>query len=161
MILPPWREHLLHRQPLVSYAFLCLTVGFPTLKHLNHALSEFPRHGITACEHQVTVMNEYVSLPLHQVQDRGQAWHTGLKCLLGEPSLNMHITMSESERECRSVVSGSLRPHGLYRPRNSPGKNTGVGSLSLLQGIFLTQESNQGFLNCRWILYQLSHKGSP
>ena len=40
-------------------------------------------------------------------------------------------------------------------------KNTGVGSLSLLQGIFLTQESNRGLLHCRRILYQLSHQGSP
>ena len=39
-------------------------------------------------------------------------------------------------------------------------KNTGVGSLSLLQGIFLTQESNWGLLPCRWILYQLSYQGS-
>ena len=40
-------------------------------------------------------------------------------------------------------------------------KNTGVGSLSLLQGIFLTQELNQVLLHCRWILYQLSYQGSP
>ena len=39
--------------------------------------------------------------------------------------------------------------------------NPGVGSLSLLQGIFWTQESNRGLLHCRWILYQLSHQGSP
>ena len=39
-------------------------------------------------------------------------------------------------------------------------KNTGVGSLSLLQWIFLTQGSNQGLLHCRWILYQLSYQGS-
>ena len=39
-------------------------------------------------------------------------------------------------------------------------KNTGVGSLSLLQGIFLTQESNQGLLHCRRILYHLSHQRS-
>ena len=40
-------------------------------------------------------------------------------------------------------------------PSESPGKPkiTGVGSLSLLQGIFLTQESNWGLLHCRWILY--------
>ena len=45
----------------------------------------------------------------------------------------------------------------------SPGKpkNTGVGSLALLQGIFLTQESNQGLLHYRQILYQLSYQGSP
>ena len=40
-------------------------------------------------------------------------------------------------------------------------KNTGVGSLSLLQRIFLTQELNQGVLPCRWILYQLSYQGDP
>ena len=39
--------------------------------------------------------------------------------------------------------------------------NTGVGSVSLLQGIFLTQESNRGLLYCRQILYQLSYQRSP
>ena len=58
-------------------------------------------------------------------------------------------------------MSDSLRPHGLYSPWNSPGQNTGVSSLSLLQGIFPTQGLNSGLLHCRWILYQLSHKGSP
>jgi len=43
----------------------------------------------------------------------------------------------------------------------APGQNIGVGSLSLLQGIFLTQGSDRGLLHCRWILHQLSHKGSP
>ena len=61
----------------------------------------------------------------------------------------------------RSVMSDSLRPRGLYGPWNSPGQNTGVGSLSLLQGIFSTQGSNPGLPHCRQILYQLSHKGSP
>ena len=58
-------------------------------------------------------------------------------------------------------MSNSLRPHGQYSPWNSPGQNTGVGSLSLLQGIFLIQELNQGLLHCRQILYQLSYQGSP
>ena len=66
----------------------------------------------------------------------------------------------KSERESRSVVSNSLRLYGLYSPWNSLGQNTGVDSLSLLQGIFPTQGSNPGLLQCRWILYQLSHKGS-
>ena len=61
----------------------------------------------------------------------------------------------------RSVVSDSLRPQGLYSPWNSPGQNTGVGSFSLLQGIFPTQGLNLGLLHCRRTLYQLSHKGSP
>ena len=45
----------------------------------------------------------------------------------------------------------------LLCPWNSLGKNTGVGSHSLLQGIFLIQGSNSGLLHCRWILYHLSH----
>ena len=45
-------------------------------------------------------------------------------------------------------------------PQGKP-KNTGVGSISLLQGIFPTQESNQGLLHCRWILNQMSYQGSP
>ena len=67
----------------------------------------------------------------------------------------------KSDSESRLVLSSSLRPHGLYSPWNSLGQNTGVGSLSLLQGIFPTQGSKPGLPHCRWILYQLSHKGSP
>ena len=44
---------------------------------------------------------------------------------------------------------------------SSPGQNTGVGSLSLLRGIFATQGLNRGLPNCRQFLYQLRHKGSP
>ena len=60
-----------------------------------------------------------------------------------------------------SVVSDFSQPHGLSSPWNSPGQNTGAGNLSLLQGIFPTQGSNPGLLHCGWILYKLSHKGSP
>ena len=52
-------------------------------------------------------------------------------------------------------------PHGLYSPWNSPGQNIGVGSCSLLQGIFPTQGSNSGFLHWRGMLYCLSHQGGP
>ena len=65
------------------------------------------------------------------------------------------------ENESCSVVSDSLGPHGILSPWNSPGQNIGLGSLSLLQGIFPTQESNQGLLYCRWILNQLPYQGSP
>ena len=58
-------------------------------------------------------------------------------------------------------MSDFLQPHRLYSPRNFPGQNTLVGSLSLLQGIFPIQESNWCLLHCRWILYQLSYQGSP
>ena len=62
----------------------------------------------------------------------------------------------------RSALSDSLRPHGLQPARfccpwDSSGKHTGVGSHSLLQGIFSTQRLNPGLLRCRQILYHLSH----
>ena len=69
-----------------------------------------------------------------------------------------HKWQSERKVKVNSVVSDSLQPHGLYSPWNSPGQNTGVGSLSLLQGIFPTQESNPGLPHCKRILYQLSYQ---
>ena len=73
---------------------------------------------------------------------------------------------------CHAFLQGNLPNPGI-KPRaltlqvdslssEPPGKpmNTGVGSLSLLQGIFLTQESNWSLLYCRWFLYQLSYQGS-
>ena len=68
---------------------------------------------------------------------------------LGSPELQMDPLPTELSRK------------PSYRPWNSPGQNTGVGSFSLLQGIFPTQGSNLGLPHCRWILYQLSHKGNP
>ena len=58
-------------------------------------------------------------------------------------------------------MSSSLRPHGLYSPWNFSGQNTGMGCLSVVQGIFPTQGLNPGLPHCRQILYQLSHKGNP
>ena len=75
-----------------------------------------------------------------------------------EPLAALGSRANFSER--RSVVSNSLHPHRLYSPWNSPGQNTGVGSLSLLQGIFPTQGLNPGLPHCRRILYQMSHQGS-
>ena len=66
---------------------------------------------------------------------------------------------SESEWS-RSIVSSSLRPHGLH-PWDFPGKSAGVDCHCLLQGIFPTQESTPGLLHCRQMLYCLSHQGSP
>ena len=73
-------------------------------------------------------------------------WKVFKKC-----ALKMKVTQS-----CLTLCD----PIGPYSPWNSPGHSTGVGSLSLLQGIFPTQGWNPGLLHCRWILYQLSHKGS-
>ena len=66
----------------------------------------------------------------------------------------------DCESESQSVMSDSLWLHGLHSPWNSPGQNTRVGSLSLLQGIFPTQGSNPGPLHCGQFLYQLSHQGT-
>ena len=76
-------------------------------------------------------------------------------------SLLSHKFQSERGGKFLHFVTDCLRPQGLYSPWNSPGQNTGVGSHSLLQGIFPTQGSNSGLPRCRRILYQLSHKGSP
>ena len=67
------------------------------------------------------------------------------------------LSVKLAQSMCYTVHVNSLV---LYSPWNSPGQNTGVDSLSLLQGIFRTQGSNPGLLHCRQILYQLSHKGS-
>ena len=78
------------------------------------------------------------------------------KCILNiqEPEKNPSITKGK-------LLSDSLQPHGLYSPWNSTGQNTGVGSLSLLQGIFPTQGLNPGLTHCRGVIDQLRHKGSP
>ena len=68
------------------------------------------------------------------------------------------LKVKEKEKSLSGVRL--LRPHGQYSPWNSPGQNTGVGNLSLLQGIFPTQGSNPGLPHCRQILYHQSHKGS-
>ena len=52
-----------------------------------------------------------------------------------------------------------LKPARLLCPWDFPDKNNGVACHFLLQGIFLTQELNPGFLHCRQILYRLSYKG--
>ena len=61
-----------------------------------------------------------------------------------EPRLRYSLSLGLKVK-VKVAQSDSLRPHGLYSPRNSPGLNTGVGSLSLLQGIFPTQGSNLVF----------------
>ena len=77
------------------------------------------------------------------VTARGVCWSTSPLPTLAEPR------------------SPALQADSLpAEPQGKP-KNTGVGSLSLLQWIFLTQESNQGLLHCRQILYQMSYRGSP
>ena len=105
--------------------------------------------------------------------ERGFLWQFQWRCTEGvlgplgkvaEPCLRSVRKRGEIDWEGQKkakVVSDFLPPHGLYSPWNSPGHNTGVGSCSLLQVIFPTQELNPGLQHCRRILYQLSHQGSP
>ena len=66
------------------------------------------------------------------------------------------------QRKWKSLsVKLYVTPQAIYSPWNSLGPNTGVGSLSLLRGIFPTQGLNSGLLHSRSILYQLSHQGRP
>ena len=67
----------------------------------------------------------------------------------------------EETHVCAESPSRGLQPARLLCPRDSPDKGTGVGSHALLQRIFPTQGSDSGLPPCRWILYHLSHQGSP
>ena len=73
---------------------------------------------------------------------------------------NMKLKLANIKWRWLSHVRLFVTPWAKH-PWNSPGQNTGVGSLSLLQGIFPTQGSNPGLPHCRRILYHLSHQGSP
>ena len=108
-------------------------------------------------------------------------WTVEICFLIGSPRCQLiivfffNLVLSSSNTMCvcvcvcvcvsRLIVSDSLRPHELQLTRllwpcNSPGKNTEVGSHSLLQGIFPTQGLNPSLKHYRWILYHLSHQGS-
>ena len=78
--------------------------------------------------------------------------------VLIKTTMKYDLTPVRMWSEGQSVMSNSLQPQGLYSPWNSPGQNTGVGSLSLFQGIFPTQGLNPDLPHCRRILYQLSHR---
>ena len=103
----------------------------------------------------------------HELGQVGCCWHQVCKTVAGlkrAPENSVKIHAFQVLCVSHSVVSNSVQPHGLYpirllHPWNSPGKNTGVGSHFLLQGIFPTQGSNSGLLYCRQILYWLGCEG--
>ena len=134
---------------------LCLTL----CDHLDCSPPGSSVHGIPQ-----TRMLEWVVMSFSrgssQTRDRTQVSYIASDSLPSEPPGKPALEL-KSESESHSVVCNSLRPHGLHHPWNSPGQNTGVGSISLLQGIFSTRGSHPSLLHCRQILYQLSHQGSP
>ena len=84
---------------------------------------------------------------------------TGQRALQAMQTATAKTLRWENERESRSVMSlGSATPWAIHGPWNSPGQNTGRGSLSLLQGIFPTQGSNPGLQHCRQILYRATRE---
>ena len=90
---------------------------------------------------------------------RRQCEEGGAVAAMGEEG---HGWGGEAESEVKVAQScPPLWPHGLHSPWNSPGQNTGVSSLSLLQGIFPTQGSSPDLPHCRQIFHQLSHKRNP
>ena len=92
-------------------------------------------------------------LTLPRVTLPNLCFHTTLFLSLMHPlSLKVKVTLS-----CPTLCDPMVYiAHGILH-----GQNTGVNSCSLLQEIFPTHGSNPGLLHCRWILYQMSHKGSP
>ena len=88
-------------------------------------------------------------------------WPHGLRILQARILEWATCPFSRGSLQPRDRTQVSLIAGGIFTNRvTREAKNTGVGSLSLLQGIFLTQESNWGLLHCRQILYQLSYQGS-
>ena len=85
----------------------------------------------------------------------------------GEPTvghlifITLIFVVKSKWSQSHSIVPDSFRLHGPYSPRSFPGQNSGVGSHSLVQGIFPIQGLNPGLPHCKQILYQPSHKGSP
>ena len=78
----------------------------------------------------------------------------------------LHLTISGTlfllmKCQCLSCCPPLCDPTRLLCPWNYPGKNTGVGNHSLLQGIFPTQRLNPSLLHCGQILYHLRHQRSP
>ena len=80
---------------------------------------------------------------------------------LGQNAVVVSLSLLQGFFQTQVSRSPTLRVESLpAEPQGKP-KNNGVGSLSLLQGILLTQELDWGLLHCGHVLYQLSYQGSP
>jgi len=103
-------------------------------------LMGFSLHACSSVSLLTLLLTRNLLLPLSLLSC---TWHLFLSALkMFSVSLKMKV---KAAQPCLTLCD----PHGLYSPWDSPGQNTGVGSLFLLQGIFLTQELNQGLSHCR------------
>ena len=134
------------------------TENFFTQNFLMHCFWKFYIYNIHSESESCSVMSN--SLQLHGLQLVWLCWpwrfsrqeySNGLPCPPSGYLPNPGIKPRPLALQVDSLLS---------EPPGKP-KNTGVGSLSLFQGIFSTQESNWSLLHCRLILYQLSYQGSP
>ena len=139
---------------------LCLTLCDP----MDCSLPDSSVHGIL----QARIL-EWVAIPFSRGSSRSRGSNPSLSFFLQWQADLYHCATWAALKNwikwSRSVVSDSLRPHGLQPtrllcPRDFPGNGTGVGCHFLLQGIFPTQGSNPGLPHCRQTLNLLSHQGS-
>ena len=161
----------------LNYEFWISFIHYGSLQFSCSVLSDFETPWTAARQASLSNTNSQSLLKLTSIKSVMPSNHLILCCpLLLLPSIFPNIRVfsiesvlcikwpkyySESEKWkwSRSVVSNSLRPRGLQPTRllcpwDAPGKNTGVGCHSLLQGIFPTQGSNPGLSHCRQILEQ-------
>ena len=108
-------------------------------------------HHVTSCSKEILIFR-VLSHVMDNFRTKNKEIFRGY--FIGNFNEDINTAKSKSD----SVISDSLRHYWLYSPWTSPGQNSGVGSLSLLQRIFPTQGLNPGLLHCRRILYQLSYK---
>ena len=136
--------------------------GLPFPPPVGHVLSELSSMTCLSWVALHSVVHSFIELCKPHHHDKAVVWKTQQWPQDWKRSITP-IPKKGTTKECSSevevsVVSDSLWPHGLYSLWNFPGQNTGVGKLSLLQGIFTTQGLNPGLLHCRRILYWLSHR---
>ena len=143
---------IVNKAEVAVFLKLCCFFDDPAdVGHLISGCSAFSTSSLNIWKFMVHVLlkpglenfEHYFASPWDYIFSLSTRWHS--------------YTLGESES--RWVVYSSVWPPWTI-PWNSPGQNTGVGSFSLLQEIFLTQKSKRSFLHCRWILYQLSYQGS-
>ena len=111
---------------------LCGHIGNGTLDSLLRSGSS-PQCKSSALAREAASMGRLLHQPLELISSKSSGWpRQGVQEEQAEQPTVPPTRMERSE-SC-SAVSDSLRPHGLYSPWNSPGQNTGVGSLSLHRG---------------------------
>ena len=165
-----------HSAPGDGSVVMCLVSAWAGAQGLKPAsLLQGPKHShdaVTASKHgpawmQPSGARDRVSSPwvLGSLRFQGIKPTQRLRAKVKVTESILQLTVGHIKGKCESescsLLSDFLRPPGESSPWDSPGENTGVGSCSLLQGIFPTQGSNLGLVHCRQIVYQLSYWGSP